>query len=72
MVIFAVVDWERTCDSVESRDQEQQDHGQVNVQTQSLVDEDGPCKHVCLEWRWKDGWRGDKVGIRKKEIQSFI
>ena len=37
-----------TCDSVQRRDQQQRHNGNVDVQVQSLVDEDGARKHVCL------------------------
>lgn len=37
-----------TCDRVEGSDEQQENHGDIDVQIQGLVDENGPRKHVCL------------------------
>lgn len=46
-----------TCDSIEGCDAEERYHCHVDVPPQSLLDEDGPRKHVHLETA--GGWVGE-------------
>lgn len=44
-----------TCNSVQSRDGEQPDYGQVEIEVQRLLNKDGACIHVHLRRQEIDG-----------------